>query len=102
SLVEVVAGIESAVAQKLECRAVKLIGAGRSNDADLRAVALAVFGAVGIGDDIKFTDRIYTQKLATRSSRSDIDERCPRILNAIEQKKIFLRSAALHREHIAH
>ena len=49
ALVEVVARIERAVAEELECRAVQLIGAGSGDDADLRAVALAVAGAVGVG-----------------------------------------------------
>ena len=42
ALVEVVARVERAVAQEFECRAVQLVGARSGDDADLRAVALAV------------------------------------------------------------
>jgi len=40
--VKVVARVESAVANELECRTVQHVGSGPGDDRDLRAVALAV------------------------------------------------------------
>ena len=66
--VEVVAGVESAVAQEFKGGAVELVGARSGDDADLRAVALAVACAVGVGGDVELAHRIHAQQLAAGSS----------------------------------
>ena len=58
AVVEVVAGIERAIAQEFVGVAVKLVGAGGGDDVDLRAGTLAVGGAVAIADHGKFAHGI--------------------------------------------
>ncbi len=62
SVVERAGGIEGAVSHKFKNRAMKIIGPGLRDDADLRSGALAIFGGVGIGEHIKFADGIDTQQ----------------------------------------
>jgi len=60
-MVEEVAGIESAVSDKLEERAVKLIGSGHGHQTDLSARPLAVFGAIGVLQDVELAHRVHAQ-----------------------------------------
>ena len=101
ALVEVVARIECAVANELKCCAVQLIGARSGDDADLRAVAFAVGGAIGVGRHVELAHRIDAEQLAARSAGRHVDERRTGVFDAVQQKQIVLRAAAAHREHVA-
>src|SRR5262249_5872303 len=50
--------IQGAVAQKLVCGAVEVIGTGLRRDADLPAGAVAELGCINIGDDVEFPHRL--------------------------------------------
>ena len=89
-LVKVVARIESAVAQKFKYRAMQTVGAGGGHDAHLRAVALAVAGAVGVCHHVELAYRIHSQQLAAGAARRHVDQRCACVLNAVQQKQIIL------------
>jgi len=58
AVIEEVASVESAVAQEFVGRAVKLVGAVRSDDIDLSAGTLAIFGTVGVFHNGEFADRV--------------------------------------------
>ena len=62
--IEEVARVQIAIAQKLEQRSVQTIGAGLRDHADLRAGALAIFRAIGIGEHIEFADGIDAQQFS--------------------------------------
>ncbi len=79
----------------------KLIGAGGGDDADLRAVALAVAGAVGVGCHVELAHCIDAEQLAAGAAGRDVDERSAGVFNAIEQEEIVLRAAAADGEHVA-
>ncbi len=55
---EVVAGIEIGVAQEVEGAAVKAVGAGLGDDADLAAAELAILGVEVAGDDAELGDGV--------------------------------------------
>ena len=100
-LVEVVAGVEEAVAEELVGGAVELVGAGGGDDGDLRAFALAVGGGVGVGDDVELADGVDAEELAGGAAGSDVDERGAGVLDAVEEEEIVLRAAAGDGEHVA-
>ena len=102
AVIEEVARVQRTVAQKFVCAAMNAICARSSDDIDLRAGTLAVFGAIRVFYNGKFSDRIHTQELAAGSSRSVVNLRSPRIFHAVEQIKILLGSASGCRKHVAH
>src|SRR6202007_555573 len=94
ALVEVIPRVECAVADEFECRAVQLIGAGTGNDADLRAIALAIGSAIRVGCYVEFAYRVDAEQLAAGAAGRDVDERCAGVLNTIQQEEIVLRAGA--------
>ena len=79
----------------------KSIGAGGGDDADLRAVALAVGGAVGVGDHVEFAHCVDAEQLAAGAAGRDVDERGAGVFDAVEEEEIVLRTAAADGEHVA-
>ena len=100
-LVEVVAGVEEAVAKELVDVTVELVGAGGGDDGDLRAIALAVGSGVGVGDDVEFANAVDAEELAGGAAGSDVDERCAGVLDAVEEEEIVLGATARDGEHVA-
>ena len=72
----------------------QFVGAGCGDDADLRAVALAVAGAVGVGDHVELAHRIHAQQLAAGAARRHVDQRSAGVFDAVQQKQIVLRPAS--------
>ena len=72
------------------------------DDRDLRAVALAVAGAVGVGDDVEFAHRVDAEQLAAGAAGRDVDERGSGVLDSVEEEEIVLRAAAADGKHVAH
>ena len=99
--VEVVAGVEEGVAEELVGGAVELVGAAGGDDGDLRALALAVGGGVGVGDDVELADGVDAEELAGGAAGGDVDERGAGVLDAVEEEEIVLRAAAGDGEHVA-
>ncbi len=62
------------------------VRAGRGDDVDLRAGTLAVFGAVGVRDDLEFADGVHAEQLAARAAGRVIDFGCAGVLDAIQEK----------------
>ena len=79
----------------------EIIRSGGGDDGYLRALALAVGGGVGIRDDVEFPDSFDAQELAGCSPRRNVDQRCARVLDAVEQVEIVLRAASRDSEHVA-
>ena len=102
ALVEEIARVERAIAQEFVERAVQAIAAGGRDDADLRAGALAVFGAVGVGDHVEFAHPVHAQQLAAGASRGIVDHRSAGKFHPVQQEEILLRAAARDGEHVAH
>ena len=100
--VEVVARVEEAVAEELVDGAVELVGAAGGGDGYLRAVALAVGGGVGVGDDVELANAIDAEELAGGPAGGGVDQRRAGVLDAIEEEEIVLRAAAGDGEHAAH
>ncbi len=63
SSVEVVPGIERTVTDEFERRAVRLVGSGRGDDADLCAVAFAKGRAVSVSGHVELAHSIHTQQV---------------------------------------
>src|ERR1022692_871821 len=64
ALIEEIPGIERAVAEEFKNGSVEPIAAGLSDDRDLRAGSLAVFGRVGSAQDIELPHGIDTEKIS--------------------------------------
>ncbi len=99
--VEIVSGVERAVADEFVGAAVQLVGAGGGDDVDLRAGALAVLGAVGVAHDGEFAHGVHAEQLPADASRRVVDFRGAREFHAIEEVEILLRPAARGGEHVA-
>ena len=80
----------------------KSICPGCRHNAYLRSVALAITRAIRVSDHVELTHCVDAQQLATGSSRSDVDQRCSGVLNAVEQEYIILRTTPADSEHVAH
>src|SRR6202035_1026177 len=72
-LIEVVACIERAVAQEFVGGAMQLIGAASGDDADLRALAFAEGGGVGVAGDVELAHGIDAEQLAAGAAGRDVD-----------------------------
>ena len=83
ALVEVVARIECAVADEFKCGAVQFVGARSRDDADLRAIALAVGGAIGVGRNVELAHSIDAEQLAAGSTGRYVDQRRTGVFDAI-------------------
>src|SRR5579884_807263 len=92
TLIEEVARIQSAVSQELIAGSMQLVGAGRGHNIHLRTRAFSIFGSIGVGDHVKFTDGIHSQQFAAGSARSQINLTRARIFNSIEEENILLRT----------
>ncbi len=79
----------------------KVVGSGGGDDGDLRAVAFAVGGGVGVGHDVELADAVDAEELAGGAAGRDVDERGAGVLDAVEEIEIVLRAAAGDREHVA-
>ena len=80
----------------------ELVGSAGRDDADLSTGALAVLGSVGIGDNVEFAYSVHAQKLSAGSARRQIDLRCARVFDSVEEEQILLRSAPGDGEHVSH
>ncbi len=75
-----------------------LIAARLGHDDHLAARVFAIFGAVGIAQDVEFTHGIHAQQLLAGASRLHIVFGCARVLDAIKQEEILLRPIARNGE----
>ena len=100
-LIEVVAGIERAVAEELVSGAVNVVVAGCGDDGDLRAGALAVVSSVGVADDVEFAHGLDAKQLAAGAAGSDVDQRSAGVLDSVQQEEIVLRPASGDGKHVA-
>jgi hypothetical protein len=78
------------------------VGAAGGDDGDLGALALAVGGGVGVGDDVELADGVDAEELAGGAARGDVDERGSGVLDAVEEVEIVLGAAAGDGEHVAY
>ncbi len=100
-LVEIIARVQGAVAQKFIHRAVEFVSSRSGDDRYLRARALAVIRAISIADHVEFADRVHSQQLPAGAARGYVDERGPGVLDSVQQKEIVLRAPAGDGVHIA-
>ncbi len=82
--VEKVSGVQIAIAEKFEQRSMQSVGSRLRGDGHLGAGALAVFGAVGSGGDVKFAHRVHAQQLAAGTAGLKIDFRRGRVFDAVQ------------------
>src|ERR1041385_1943781 len=68
-LIEEVARIESAIAQKLKDASVPFVGSRRGHDADLTSCPFAILGTVGVLENVIFPHCIHSQQLPSRPRR---------------------------------
>src|SRR5204862_7933549 len=61
----------------------------------------AILGAVSVCYNIELVNGVDSKQLPAGSSRSDVDLRCSRVLDAIQQKQIFLRTMPGDGKHVA-
>ena len=101
TVVEEISRIKDAVAQKFVDRPMKRVRAVGGDDVDLCARPFAIFRAIGVGDDGKFTDRVNAQQLAACASRRVVDLGSACVFHSIQQKKILLWPAPGDGKHIS-
>ena len=94
ALGEIIGSVKVVVAQEFKQRTVKLVAARLGDDNYLAARALAVFGAVGIAQDIELPHCIDAQQLLAGAARLHIILRRARVLHTIQQEEILLRAIA--------
>ena len=79
----------------------QLVAARLGDDDHLAAGALAVFGAVGIAQNVEFPHRVHAQQLLAGAARLHVVLGRARELHAVEQEKILLRPIARDGEVVA-
>ena len=89
--IEEIVGVERIVAQEFKGRAMPLIRAGLRDDRDLAARVFAVFGGVGIPENVEFPNGVDAKQLLARSTRLHVVFGRAGILHAVQEKKILLR-----------
>ena len=86
--------IQIVVANELIQRSMQLVTSALGDDGNLRPGVLAVFGIVGMGQYIKFADRIHAQQQPADAARCHIVFRRTRELYSIEEEQVLLRPVA--------
>src|SRR3569833_1073485 len=102
AVIEVVAGIERAIADELKSCAMDLIGSTCGHDADLGTGALSICRAIGVRDYVELAHCVNAQQLTARSAGGDVGERGSCVLNSVEEEVIILWATAGDRELVAH
>src|SRR5206468_5589461 len=99
-VLEVVLGIQSAVAQVLEDVAMPFVRSGRGHNADLPSGPFPILGPIGVLEDVVFPHRLYPEQLgAGPGGRNELAGRVPPDpVDAVEQKAIGFLPMARHRE----
>src|SRR5437867_2479351 len=97
---EVVLGIQSAVAHVLEEVAMPLVRSRRGHNADLPSGPFPILGPIGVLEDVVFPHRLYPEQLGAGSGRrNELAGRVPsNPVDAIEQKPVGFLPMARHRE----
>src|SRR5579872_155811 len=101
-LIEEITRIKETVAHKIIERTVPVVGSRLRDDADLCAGPLAVLGAIGVGYYVELAHGFHTQQQTAGAAGRHVDFSRSRVLYTIDQKQVFLRTAALHREGVGH
>src|SRR5881296_3590941 len=99
-VLEVVLGIQSAVAVILEEAAMPLVRSRRGHNANLPSGPFPILSAVGVLEDVVFPHRLDPEQLGTGSGgRNELAGRVPPDpVDAVEQKPIGFRPMARDRE----
>ena len=102
-MIEVVAGVQAAVAEVLERASMQLVRPRVGYDADLAAGSLPVFSAIAVLDQVEFPHRIHSQHLAARAIGPARLARGVRaeVLYPVDRVLIFFRPPAHHRKEVA-
>ena len=79
----------------------QFVGAGLRHDHYLSARALAVFGAVGIGQDVEFAYRIDPEQFLADAAGCDRQLARSHVFHAVHEEEIVARTTAIHGERIA-
>ena len=80
--------------------AVQRVGSGLRHHADLRAGALAVFGAVGVGEDVEFAHGVDAQQFAADAAGRDGELARSGVFDAVQQDQIVHRAAGPSTENV--
>src|SRR5881396_584489 len=99
-VLEVVLGIQSAVAHVLEEVAMPVVRSGRGHNADLSSGPFPILGAIGVLEDVVFPHRLYAQQLgACPGGRNELAG-CvpPNPVDAVEHEPVGFLPMARHRE----
>src|SRR5881628_557227 len=99
-VLEVVLGIQRAVAVILEEAAMPLVRSRRGHNADLPAGPFPILRAIGVLEDVVFPHRLYPEQLgAGPGGRNELAGRVPpNPVDAVEEKAIGFLPVARHRE----
>ncbi len=101
SAVEEIAGIRRRCCAGIRRANRAGFGAGLGDDQHLRAGPLAVFGAVGIGEQVEFAHRVDAQQLLAGAAGLHVVFRRAGEFDAVQQEQILLRPVARHHEIVA-
>lgn len=85
-LIQNIARVQGAVAQKLEYAAMRGVASRLGDHVDLRAGSLSVFDGIGIREDVELPHRIDSQQLSTHSARRNRKLTRSGIFNAVQQE----------------
>ena len=77
------------------------ISAGLRDYADLRTGAFAVFGGIGVGEDIEFADRVDAQQFSADAAGGDAELAGAGVFDAVEEDDVIGGAASGHRERVA-
>src|SRR6059036_360983 len=99
-VLEVVLGIQSAVAHVLEEIAMPLVGSGRGHNADLSSGPFPILGAIRVLEDVVFPHGLHPEQLGTGAGwRDELVGRIPSDpVDAVDQKPVGFLPMACYRE----
>src|SRR5438093_1806816 len=99
-VLEVILGVQSAVAVILEEAAMPLVRSRRGHNADLPAGPFPILRAIRVLEDVVFPHGLYTEQLGARPGRrNELARRIPsNPVDAVEHEPVGLLTMARHRE----
>src|SRR2546426_10459309 len=99
-VLEVVLGVQSAVAHVLEEVAMPVVRSGRGHNADLSSGPFPILGAIGVLEDVVFPHGLDAQQLGAGPGRRDVlMGRVPaNPVDAVDQKPVGFLPVARYRE----
>src|SRR6266571_1315195 len=74
----------------------KLVGSGLGDDANLCPGAFAVFGGIGIAEDVEFSHGVDPQQLPAHASWRHRDGAGSGVFDSVQQEDVLVRLSAAH------